>query len=176
MCGFREELSLGATVISQKRRQERKEERQWEALLGSIKFCGIMRLSKNCKSELATLLYSHPAWTFKLTICCKFFFHFFFLLPLEPCIFCLKRQRRWYKRRKLCVCVCVCVCVFKWRKHLRISIKIYERFLTGTQVRVWGLKIGFNVSFLFGRFLRNGGTHEHYFTEVCIGSKYLALL
>ena len=56
------------------------EERQWEALLGSITFHGIMRISKNCKSELAALLYCHPAWTFKLTICCEFFFHFFFLL------------------------------------------------------------------------------------------------
>ena len=37
------------------------EERQREALLGSITFRGIMRISKNCKSELAALLYCHPA-------------------------------------------------------------------------------------------------------------------
>lgn len=58
----------------------------------------------------------------------------------------------------------MCVCVFKWRKHLRIyCVEIYERFLTGTQVRVWGPKIAFNMSFLFGRsafYLRNRGRHS----------------
>lgn len=59
-----------------------------------------------------------------------------------------------------------------------LSVEMYERFLTGTQVRVWGPKIVFNMSFLFGRsafYLRSGGRHKHFFTEVCVGSRHLAL-
>ena len=88
------------------------EERQREALLGSIRFHGIKRISKNCKSELAALLYCHPAWTFKLTICCEFFFHFFFSPSFwNHAEFDLRDKSDGVKEEKKGVCVCVCVCL-----------------------------------------------------------------
>ena len=45
---------------------------------------------------------------------------------------------------------------------IHTRVEIYEKFLTGKQVEVWGLKIAFNLSFLFGRsafYLRDGEMH-----------------